>query len=474
MIGGATLVSQALFAMTQSDMMLRLFPDSATLDTVAIQRSYTIGRHCPPWLPTDFDWRNTGKLTLVQDQGPCASGIAFSYIAAMEALVSIQDSYKPEFSENYIFQKSEGGADCVAGSYASKILGYGRTFGVTGRYECEYTFPLDDCSSAAPIELCWSHKHAAQTSLPRDNTTLMSYVRGGPVIAGMQAFEEMADYDGTSILTTATPVDGYHSVLIVGYNTSGPVDYWICRNSWGTEWGDSGYFKIKFDLLNFPLQAYAIGWARNGIGTWFDWWIVSDGEPGTISDTVSTVSVGDTVNVKVKFFDRALPHKTAPESTTVDVNISAMRTDGTDTTLVQTVGLQAVDSVRWSFTVPAIPNSTQWARDTNGNVIAYIVAWVDAEGKDYECNFSDERFAIKTNGTSIKKHPNPKSGNMKHGLSTPASKILLSGQNGFSVLPNHPGYVYYGLNGQRLSNVSMKRANGIYILKKEVFNHETE
>merc|ERR1712126_515518 len=45
-----------------------------------------------------------------------------------------------------------------------------------------------------------------------------------------------------------------HAVTVIGYGTQGGVDYWLVKNSWGSWWGDNGFFKIKR------------GWGHCGVG----------------------------------------------------------------------------------------------------------------------------------------------------------------------------------------------------------------
>jgi len=36
-----------------------------------------------------------------------------------------------------------------------------------------------------------------------------------------------------------------HCVQLVGYNTEASTNFWIVRNSWGTDWGISGYIELE-------------------------------------------------------------------------------------------------------------------------------------------------------------------------------------------------------------------------------------
>ena len=48
-----------------------------------------------------------------------------------------------------------------------------------------------------------------------------------------------------------------HAVLVVGYGTKDGEDYWKVKNSWGTGWGDQGYFYLKRGSNMCGVASYA-------------------------------------------------------------------------------------------------------------------------------------------------------------------------------------------------------------------------
>jgi len=46
----------------------------------------------------------------------------------------------------------------------------------------------------------------------------------------------------------------HHAVVVVGYNTKG----FICRNSWGSQWGDQGYLYLPFRYIRYFADCWTI------------------------------------------------------------------------------------------------------------------------------------------------------------------------------------------------------------------------
>uniref|UniRef100_A0A8R1XPX0 Pept_C1 domain-containing protein n=1 Tax=Onchocerca volvulus TaxID=6282 RepID=A0A8R1XPX0_ONCVO len=89
----------------------------------------------------------------------------------------------------------------------------------------------------------------------------------GPVAAAVHQSQPDFKLYKSGIYSSSNCGEPNHAVLIVGYGTD-PVagDYWIVKNSKGTEWGDSGYFHIarnKGNMCGIATLAFVPVWGTN-------------------------------------------------------------------------------------------------------------------------------------------------------------------------------------------------------------------
>jgi C1A family cysteine protease len=70
--------------------------------------------------------------------------------------------------------------------------------------------------------------------------------RWGPVCSVMKLYPDFYIFKGKGIYTWNKQYKqiGSHAIEIVGWGEQSNTKYWIVKNSWGTDWGDDGYFKI--------------------------------------------------------------------------------------------------------------------------------------------------------------------------------------------------------------------------------------
>lgn len=48
-----------------------------------------------------------------------------------------------------------------------------------------------------------------------------------------------------------------HDILVVGYGKEHDQEYWIIKNSWGTKWGEEGYFRYRLGKNMCGIASFA-------------------------------------------------------------------------------------------------------------------------------------------------------------------------------------------------------------------------
>jgi hypothetical protein len=221
--------------------------------------------------PAKWDWRNatangkTGDWTTpVRDQQNCGSCAAFSSTAAIEESWKInvaRDTGKTiDLSEWDIFTR--GGGSCQSGSDFEKMLE------AAEKGQCDescypYLTSNPRCNDYAN-RLTFTKSHTRLNSEGKMKAWI-SIV--GPIMVGMNVPEDMFYYSGGIYHWESGDIVGGHGICIEGYNDQ--EQYWIIKNSWGTEWGESGRGRMDYQSMRdmgMLSQYPAFGVTMNGQG----------------------------------------------------------------------------------------------------------------------------------------------------------------------------------------------------------------
>lgn len=251
-------------------------------------------------LPAQFDLRTDGNVTAVRDQDPWGTCWSFAAFGSAESGMLINQEGTKDLSEKYMAYFAYVNESNSKPAFTASVLPpelnpvydqggnvtistalLGRWTGPVNEVSCPYKGTENPSLSAAKVgQLRYVYRLSNKdTEGNVDNSEVKRALmdRGAVYVrfcwADSHYNEETAAY-----FASAEMSDGGHAVTIVGWDDNFTADNfneneqplddgaWLIKNSWGTEWGESGYFWLSYDDANIgELSQFRIkpGTARN-------------------------------------------------------------------------------------------------------------------------------------------------------------------------------------------------------------------
>uniref|UniRef100_A0A158PAN0 Pept_C1 domain-containing protein n=1 Tax=Angiostrongylus cantonensis TaxID=6313 RepID=A0A158PAN0_ANGCA len=192
--------------------------------------------------PVELDWVKAGKVTAVKDQGQCGSCWAFAAVASVESAYAIVKGPLVRLSEQELI-------DCDTQNYGCN--GGFRPYAMRLRIFHFQTDPKKLVEKNTHTSICVDRVfiHDYRTLSPNEEIIADWIATKGPVTFGMNVTKPLYSYRSGIFSPSKEDCEkdslGSHALIFVGYGTdSGGERYWLVKNSWGSRWGQNGYFKL--------------------------------------------------------------------------------------------------------------------------------------------------------------------------------------------------------------------------------------
>jgi C1A family cysteine protease/transcriptional regulator CtsR len=252
--------------------------DLSHLDAIPVQTAATSAA-----LPSSFDWRGQGKVTPVKNQNPCGTCWIFGTTSVLESAILIGENISYDFSEQsvalcvdrswvYLYDNSDEPCGLVVGHGGGNSLKASEVFIKKGAV-------LESCNSYNPSGLQCDGACVCDSCTPVKVVNGYRYVTGDKSQTGLikEAVYNQGPvtmvfyYDGAHQYTSltygtvydcATCAGANHLVSIIGWDDSVPhfetpgAGAWLVKNSWGTGWGNNGYFWLAYNSSCMTEIAY--------------------------------------------------------------------------------------------------------------------------------------------------------------------------------------------------------------------------
>jgi C1A family cysteine protease len=208
-------------------------------------------------IPSSVDLRS--GCPAVVDQGNLGSCTANAIAALVEFLFKKEN--KPYFTVSRLFiyyqeRLLEGTISYDAGAEIRDGMKVVNTYGAPHESLWPYIISrFTNRPSSSVYKDGLSHKVIQYQKIDNTNMAAMKacLASGYPMVGGFSVYDS---FESNSVAATgivpypaqSEQLLGGHAIMVVGYNDS--TQRFICQNSWGTSWGDHGFFYMPYAYLS--------------------------------------------------------------------------------------------------------------------------------------------------------------------------------------------------------------------------------
>jgi C1A family cysteine protease len=218
------------------------------------ERDFIYSIEAPVELPTEVD--NRVYTTPVRDQGNLGSCTGFSMTVGLrEFMTKVEGKYTTRFSPLYLYYKErelEDSIDEDAGAYIRDGLKVLKNIGCCR--ESYWPYKVEEFKTKPSVT---ADQNCLERYKIKSYTRLNNLIQIKTALHNKQgvvlgftvydSFEEIGD-DGIMPMPKWNERKlGGHAVFCVGYSDTN--QWLIVKNSWGTEFGDKGYFYMPYEYV---------------------------------------------------------------------------------------------------------------------------------------------------------------------------------------------------------------------------------
>jgi len=235
---------------------LGYIPPPLKLPAVDVEAAGLLNELTAP--PASYDLRTSAGVTAVRDQDDCGSCWTFATFASMESYLkfvkgSTRDFAEQDMNANHGFYWAE----CEGGNHSMSTAVLARWRGPFNEADVPYPY-----TSFGNIQAATAQKHVQDVWFLPDrtsytaNTTIKNAIMANGAI--YTTFYWNPTYYNATKRSYCCPgaYDSNHAVAIIGWNDNYAKSNFknvpagngafLIRNSWGTSWGNSGYFWMSY------------------------------------------------------------------------------------------------------------------------------------------------------------------------------------------------------------------------------------